>query len=65
MKAKGIDGNMKGDGLVQGGIIVIGPSPACDIVYTYREETGIPIPIDEIDAAIAKVKQLAAAKHSY
>lgn len=60
-KEKGVEGNMKGDGLVQGGIVVVGPAPECTVLYTYLEETGKPIPVDEIDAAIAECNSLAVA----
>ena len=54
LKDKGVEGNMKGDGLVQGGIVVVGPAPECAVLYTYFEETGKEIPVLELDAAIAK-----------
>ena len=54
LKDKGVEGNMKGDGLVQGGIVVLGPAPECAVLYTYYEETGKQIPVLELDAAIAK-----------
>lgn len=61
VKEKGVEGNMKGDGLVQGGIVVVGPAPKCDVLYTYLEETGKPIPAEEIDAALARCSELAQA----
>jgi len=52
-KAKGVEGNMVGDGLVQGGILVLDRhgSP----VYTYREVTGSEIPSSEIVAAMERL----------
>ena len=52
MESKGVEGNMKGDGLVQGGVLVVGPAPACEVRYTYYEETGSELPVQEIDAAV-------------
>ena len=50
-KAKGgVAGNYKGEGLVQGGVIVV--SPAGKVVYTYLEATGSQLPVDEIEKAI-------------
>ena len=60
MKGKGVDGNMKGDGLVQGGVLVVGPAPSCDVRFTYLEETGREIPIDAIKAALKQLNTVAA-----
>lgn len=49
-KAKGLDGNMQGEGLIQGGVLVV--SKAGDVVFTYLEETGSELPIAEIEKAI-------------
>jgi len=58
-KAKGIQGNMQGDGRILGGIVVVGPSPSCDVLYSYLEETGKPIPVDDISSAVVKAGKLA------
>lgn len=60
MESKGVDGNMKGDGLVQGGVLVVGPAPRCEVRYTYLEETGSEIPIDDIEAALKELSKVAA-----
>jgi hypothetical protein len=50
LKTHGLKGNMAGEGLRLGGILVI--SPARGIVYTYLEKTGSPIPENEIMEAV-------------
>jgi len=47
---KKVKGNFNGEGLVQGGILII--SPEGKVVYMYPEQTGSEIPLDEIRAAI-------------
>lgn len=47
---KGIDGNLKGEGLVQGGVLVIAADG--EVTYTYKEEIGSEIPAAEIRAAV-------------
>lgn len=54
MKRKGISGNMKGEGLVQGGIIIFDRNGKAR--YAYREETGFEVPVDDIIAAVKMVK---------
>lgn len=61
-KAKGIEGNMQGDGLTKGGILVI--SPQDQILYTFYEDPGNGVPSAEcaaIVAAINSIEQPAAA----
>ena len=57
LKAKGpeggIQGNLVGEGLTLGGILVVGPEN--EVIYQYKEETGQEIPIEEIAAALAKL----------
>lgn len=60
MESKGVEGNMKGDGLVQGGVLVVGPAPSCEVRYTYLEKTGSELPIDEIEAALKELSAVAA-----
>jgi hypothetical protein len=43
---KGIEGNLAGEGIVQGGIIVL--NGAGGVEYMYKEKTGYQIPRDEI-----------------
>jgi len=49
-KGKGLEGNMQGEGLILGGVLVV--SSAGDVVYTYLEETGSELPIADIGKAI-------------
>ena len=57
LKAKGpeggIQGNLVGEGLTLGGILVVGPDD--EVIYQYAEETGQEIPTGEIAAALAKL----------
>lgn len=50
LKGKNISGNMTGEGLVQGGIIIFDKSGKAR--YAYREETGFEVPVDDIVAAV-------------
>lgn len=50
IKAGGIDGNLKGEGNVLGGVIVIQPSKG--IIYSFQEKVGAPFPYDEIADAV-------------
>ena len=53
-KAKGIDGNMKGDGIVQGGVIIFGKDG--NPKYAYEEKTGKELPVADILAAVNDVR---------
>jgi hypothetical protein len=55
LKAKNIEGNMAGDGLVLGGVFVI-DSDAEDVTYVYKEATGKEIPREEIADAVKAVR---------
>lgn len=44
---------MKGEGLVQGGIVIFDKSGAR---YAYREETGMEVPIDDIIAVVRHIR---------
>jgi len=55
LKAKNISGNMTGEGLVQGGIIIFDKSGTAR--YAYREETGFEVPINDIISAVRAVKK--------
>jgi NADH:ubiquinone oxidoreductase subunit len=46
VKAQGIDGNLKGEGLLQGGVLII--HPVRGIVYRHNERTGAVLPFDEM-----------------
>lgn len=50
MKEKNIKGNMNGEGLVSGGVIVV--SKDVGVVYVYKEIIGQPVPVDDIKAAV-------------
>ncbi|KAL7535885.1 hypothetical protein ACHAXR_007781 [Thalassiosira sp. AJA248-18] len=54
LKAKGITGNYKGEGVIQGGIIIFDKNGVAR--YAYREETGYEVPIEDIIAAVKAVK---------
>ena len=51
---KGIEQNMKGEGLVQGGVIVFDQEARPR--YVYQEKTGDELPITDILAALKEVK---------
>lgn len=55
LKEKNISGNMTGEGLVQGGIIIFDKNGKAR--YAYREETGFEVPINDIIAAVRSVKK--------
>lgn len=54
LKVKKISGNLKGEGLIQGGIIIFDKLGKAR--YAYREETGSEIPIDDIIRAVKLVR---------
>lgn len=54
LKGKDISGNMKGEGLLQGGIILFDKNGQAR--YAYREETGFEVPVDDIVAAVETIK---------
>ena len=47
---KGIEGNMVGEGIVLGGVLLI--SRAKGVIYQYNEQAGLPVPVHDILAAI-------------
>jgi len=51
---KNISGNMVGEGLIQGGIIIFDRNGKAR--YAYREETGFEVPINDVIAAVRTVK---------
>lgn len=51
---KNISGNMKGEGLIQGGIIIFDRTGKAR--FAYREETGFEVPINDIISAARVVK---------
>jgi len=50
IRAKNIEGNLVGEGNLQGGVLVV--SPKGDVLFSYQEKTGSVIPKDDIAAAI-------------
>jgi len=55
IKQKEIDGNLIGEGLTKGGVIIFGPDGAPK--YAYAEESLNEMPIEDIVAAMEAVKQ--------
>lgn len=53
LKGKNISGNMKGEGAIQGGIIIFDKNGKAR--YAYREETGFEVPVGDIIAAVRAV----------
>ncbi|KAL3761644.1 hypothetical protein ACHAWU_000131 [Discostella pseudostelligera] len=54
LKVKKISGNLKGEGLIQGGIIIFDKHG--NARYAYREATGSEVPIDDIISAVKMVR---------
>ncbi|KAL7444370.1 hypothetical protein ACHAXH_009970 [Discostella pseudostelligera] len=54
LKVKKISGNLKGEGLIQGGIIIFDKHG--NARYAYREETGSEVPIHDIISAVKMVR---------
>ena len=55
-KAKSVEGNMQGDGLTKGGILVI--SPQDEILHTFYEDPGNGVPKEEAAKIIAAVRSI-------
>jgi len=58
-KAKSIEGNMVGDGLAKGGILVIGPDS--EVRHVFYEDPGNGVPAAELEAILSAAKSVAAA----
>jgi len=54
-KEKNISGNLTGEGLIQGGVIIFGKDGKQK--YIYQEETGNEMPINDLLAAVNAVKE--------
>lgn len=59
MKAKSVEGNMVGDGLAKGGILVIAPTG--QVEHVFYEDPGQGVPPEEVAAILSAVKRVAAA----
>ena len=63
MKDKGLEGNLKGEGFVQGGVLVLAPAAAKGelgsglVAYQHNEQTGADLPYADIKAAVDKAVQ--------
>lgn len=55
LKAKNIEGNLVGEGLTKGGVIIFGKDRLPK--YAYAEETGEELPLADILAAVEAVKR--------
>jgi len=53
MKAKGVSGNMVGEGLVLGGVLVFDANG--DIVFSHPEKTGSPVDPEDVAAALDRL----------
>jgi hypothetical protein len=51
MDEKKIKGNLKGEGLLKGGLYVI--SPTAGVVFEHKEQSGTPMPYAEIEKIVA------------
>lgn len=47
LKTKGVEGNLKGEGLLKGGLLIVDPKTK-EIVYRHEESTGSEMPYEEI-----------------
>ena len=50
MKEKNIEGNMVGEGLILGGVLVVDRTGR--VTYSYPEQTGSPAPVEAIEEAL-------------
>lgn len=55
MKSKGLDGNLKGEGMIQGGIFIF--NKVGELQYVYEEETGSEIDMNKIIDAMKVIHQ--------
>lgn len=55
IKDKSIDGNLIGEGLVQGGVVLFDRNGKAR--YAYKEETGRELPLDDIAAAALAIRE--------
>ncbi len=57
LKDKNVAGNLAGEGLVQGGILIIGPGDDANILYQYAEETGNEIPLEDFEEGLRRLEE--------
>ena len=62
LSEKNISGNYKGEGLVQGGVIIFDATGKAR--FAYREETGSEIPIEDIIAVVKELRAESISKSS-
>lgn len=53
MKGRGIEGNMRGEGLIAGGVLVVDPSEG--VVFCNFEETSTPVAEQDLLQALQKI----------
>ena len=53
LKEKEVEGNMVGEGLVLGGVLVVNKDG--DVLFSYREETGQAVPVTDIQQALKEL----------
>jgi hypothetical protein len=51
----GLEGNLKGEGLVKGGIVLLHPTKG--VVYSHGENTGSVLPFDQIKVALKSLQE--------
>ena len=52
---KGVEGNLKGEGLLKGGLLIIHPTEG--VIYQHDETTGTEMPYDEFKEVLEKLKK--------
>ena len=57
IKSKNISGNLAGEGILKGGVIIFGNDGAPQ--YAYQEELGSELPLEDILAAVYSIKRKA------
>lgn len=55
LEKKGIEGNMVGEGIIQGGLIIFGKDGVAR--YAYEEKTGHEIPVEDVMSALDAVRE--------
>lgn len=60
LEKKKIEGNLKGEGVTKGGVFVLNTDG--EVVYALEEETGSPLEMEEIEAAMESLRKSSAKK---